>query len=140
MPVKGLPDAPSARPIKEQKTATIYLAKGIAHLTVSDRSEPIRVYEGTEIIVAVHDDGRPEATWLRELEGEWTTEATAADTKNRDVYVLEAGKAKFLSGKAHVVGLIGTKIVVAEDQPLNKTVGAWAKVSGYAAPKARASR
>lgn len=129
-PIKGLAEAPGAIKVKKQNTVTIYLADGIECLTVISRTqEPVKCYPGTSAIIPAHDDGKPESGWLQKLSGTWTTEKVEIDAKNRDVYVLDVGVAKFATERSHVAGLPGTVIVVAEGQALNSTVGTWTKIS-----------
>lgn len=135
--IKGLAEAPGAIITKVQKTVTIYLADGIETLTVISRTQdPVKCYPGTSAVIPAHDDGRPESGWLNQLSGTWTTEKQDIDAKNRDVYALNEGVAKFSTGRAHVAALPGTVIVVAEGQALNSTVGKWVKITPPKAAKA----
>lgn len=128
--IKGLAEAPGAIIKKIQNKVTIYLEEGIECLTVNNRTQqPVRCYPGTSAVIPALADGRPESGWLQQLSGKWSTEKVEVDSKNRDVFALDAGVAKFSTGRSHVVALPGTIIVVAEGESLGSTVGTWTKVS-----------
>lgn len=126
--------------VVEQKTERIYLHSGVATLSTWNRSAPIKCYPGTCAIIAMNEDGTPKSGWVDSLEGEWSTAKIEPSATNQDVHVLDSGEAKFSAGRAHVVGLPGSVVVVAVEQDMSGTTGVWSKMASGAVKAAKPAK